>query len=151
MVGLDQHPRQMLVTPWLSSRSFSLTAARSAPRRTCDDANRVRRCFIARTRPEPWRSKGRVELSGATVVGVAGLIADCGSAGILAALPMPLGSLIEPLRPFTFPGPGGMPLTPASWANEALPIIVVSTAANNRLLRRVPTETDLIWASAIFD
>jgi hypothetical protein len=66
---------------------------------------------------------------------------------------MPLGSLIEPLRPFTLPGPGGMPLTPASWANEVVPTIVasivMSTAANNRLLPRVPTETDLIGASAI--
>jgi hypothetical protein len=37
-----------------------------------------------------------------------------GSAGILAALPMPLGSRIEPFCPFTLPGPGAMPLTPAS-------------------------------------
>jgi hypothetical protein len=39
-----------------------------------------------------------------------------GIAGTLAALPMPLGSLTEPLSPRAFPGPGGMPLTPASWA-----------------------------------
>jgi hypothetical protein len=31
---------------------------------------------------------------------------------------MPLGSRIEPLVPFTFPGPGAMPLTPASWAGD---------------------------------
>jgi hypothetical protein len=41
-----------------------------------------------------------------------------GSAGTLAALPMPLGSLTEPLRPRAFAGPGGMPLTPASWAGD---------------------------------
>jgi hypothetical protein len=29
---------------------------------------------------------------------------------------MPLGSLTEPFSPRAFPGPGGMPLTPASWA-----------------------------------
>jgi hypothetical protein len=39
-----------------------------------------------------------------------------GGAGILAALPMPLGSLTELLRPPTLPGPRGMPLTPASCA-----------------------------------
>jgi hypothetical protein len=31
---------------------------------------------------------------------------------------MPLGSLIEPLSPRAFAGPGGMPLTPASWAGD---------------------------------
>jgi hypothetical protein len=41
-----------------------------------------------------------------------------GSAGTLAALPMPLGSLTEPLSPRAFAGPGGMPLTPASWARD---------------------------------
>ena len=41
-----------------------------------------------------------------------------GNAGTLAALPMPLGSLTEPLRPRAFAGPGGMPLTPASWAGD---------------------------------
>jgi hypothetical protein len=41
-----------------------------------------------------------------------------GIAGTLAALPMPLGSATEPLSPRAFPGPGGMPLTPASWAGD---------------------------------
>jgi hypothetical protein len=52
------------------------------------------------------------------VGGTTGAIDGCGSAGILAALPLPLGSRIEPLVPLTFPGPGGMPLTPASWAGD---------------------------------
>jgi hypothetical protein len=39
-----------------------------------------------------------------------------GGAGILAAFPMPLGSLTELLRPPALPGPRGMPLTPASCA-----------------------------------
>jgi hypothetical protein len=39
-----------------------------------------------------------------------------GGAGIRAALPMPLGSLIELLRPPMLPGPRGIPLTPASCA-----------------------------------
>ena len=41
-----------------------------------------------------------------------------GIAGTLAALPMPLGSLTEPLSPRAFAGPNGMPLTPASWAGD---------------------------------
>ena len=47
-----------------------------------------------------------------------GFMAGGGIAGTLAALPMPLGSLIEPLSPRAFPGPEGMPLTPASWAGD---------------------------------
>ena len=41
-----------------------------------------------------------------------------GSGGILAALPMPLGSLTEPLSPRAFAGPGAIPLTPASCAGD---------------------------------
>jgi hypothetical protein len=37
-----------------------------------------------------------------------------GGDGILAALPIPLGSFTELLRPPTLPGPRGIPLTPAS-------------------------------------
>jgi hypothetical protein len=47
-----------------------------------------------------------------------GRIAGCGSAGTLAALPTPLGSLSEPLSPRALAGPGGMPLTPASCAAD---------------------------------
>jgi hypothetical protein len=52
------------------------------------------------------------------VGGVTGVIAGGGIAGTLAALPMPLGSLTEPFNPRAFAGPGGMPLTPASWAGD---------------------------------
>jgi hypothetical protein len=52
------------------------------------------------------------------VGGVTGVIAGGGIAGTLAALPMPLGSLTEPLSPPAFAGPGAMPLTPASWAGD---------------------------------
>jgi len=41
-----------------------------------------------------------------------GLLLGGGGGGTLAALPMPLGSLIELLPPPTLPGPDGMPLTP---------------------------------------
>ncbi len=50
--------------------------------------------------------------------GVTGAIVGGGIAGTLAALPMPLGSLTEPFGPRAFAGPGGMPLTPASWAGD---------------------------------
>src|ERR1700694_3049879 len=40
--------------------------------------------------------------------------------GTLAALPMPLGSLIELLTPPTLPGPWGIPLTPASCARDII-------------------------------
>jgi hypothetical protein len=43
-----------------------------------------------------------------------------GGDDILAALPTPLGSLIELFRPPALPGPLGMPLTPASCANDAV-------------------------------
>ena len=50
--------------------------------------------------------------------GITGVIVGGGIAGTLAALPMPLGSLTEPFNPRAFAGPGGMPLTPASWAGD---------------------------------
>jgi hypothetical protein len=45
-------------------------------------------------------------------------MAGGGGEGTRAALPMPEGSLSEPLGPRAFAGPGGMPLTPASWAGD---------------------------------
>jgi hypothetical protein len=53
--------------------------------------------------------------TGGTKDGTAGTaVLGSGGGGILAALPMPLGSLTELLRPPTLPGPRGIPLTPAS-------------------------------------
>jgi hypothetical protein len=45
--------------------------------------------------------------------GTVGIVARCGSGGIFAALPNPLGSLTELLRPVPAPGPIGIPFTPA--------------------------------------
>jgi hypothetical protein len=57
--------------------------------------------------------------TGGTADGTAGTaMLGGGGAGILAALPMPLGSLTELLRPPALPGPRGMPLTPASCAKD---------------------------------
>jgi hypothetical protein len=53
-----------------------------------------------------------------------------GGDGIRAALPMPLGSLIELLRPPALPGPRGMPLTPASCAGIAAGAASELTNAN---------------------
>src|ERR1700687_5195878 len=55
-----------------------------------------------------------------------------GIAGTFAALPMPLGSLTEPLSPRAFAGPGGMPLTPASWAGDLAGAARSPSSANVR-------------------
>jgi hypothetical protein len=95
-----------------SNLSFSLTAARSAPR-VLVAAYRVRLNLET-------RCIGNVrEAAGADAFGTGtGLIAGGGAAGALAALPIPLGSLTEPFRPRAFAGPGAMPLTPASCASD---------------------------------
>src|ERR1700716_2879522 len=56
----------------------------------------------------------RLETGGATDGTAGTAMLGAGGAGILAALPMPLGSLTELLRPPALPGPRGIPLTPAS-------------------------------------
>jgi hypothetical protein len=52
-----------------------------------------------------------------------------GGGGILAALPMPLGSLSELFRPPALPGPLGMPLTPASCAKDAIDAVTMTKHA----------------------
>src|SRR5258708_5715298 len=59
----------------------------------------------------------RLETDGAADGSAGTAMLGGGGAGILAALPMPLGSLTELLRPPALPGPRGMPLTPASCAS----------------------------------
>jgi hypothetical protein len=84
-----------------------------------------------------------------------GLMAGGGIAGTLAALPMPLGSLIEPLSPRAFPGPGGMPLTPASWAGDLEGatrrprIATVSNAALPVIHPREKIETRRTWLMSV--
>jgi hypothetical protein len=101
----------------LTSRSIrlscALTAARAALRPDPDLAYRVRLILtIAGTGPV------RVTTGDDTFGTGTGLRSGCGSGGTLAALPMPLGWLTEPFSPRAFAGPGGMPLTPASWAGD---------------------------------
>ena len=83
-----------------------------------------------------------------------GVIVGCGSAGILAALPMPLGSRIEPLSPLTLAGPGGMPLTPASCAGDLAgearrQRIAMPTNIDRPVIhRQEKIETDGVWLMA---
>jgi hypothetical protein len=56
----------------------------------------------------------RLETVGATDGTAGTAMLGGGGGGILAALPTPLGSLTELLRPPALPGPRGIPLTPAS-------------------------------------
>jgi hypothetical protein len=60
----------------------------------------------------------RLETDGAADGTVGTAVLGGGGADTLAALPMPLGSLTELLRPPMLPGPRGMPLTPASCARH---------------------------------
>jgi hypothetical protein len=108
----------MLVSLRSISLSCSLTAARAAAPRNLGAANRVRRVRIGlRTTGNPPFATGGDTLDGTT--GAMAGDAGGGTEGIgctLEALLLPLGLLIEPLSPRAFAGPGGMPLTPASWA-----------------------------------
>src|ERR1700757_2401467 len=76
----------------------------------------------------------RLETYGAADGTVGTAVLGGGGGGILAALPMPLGSLTELLRPPALPGPRGIPLTPASCARlgaGARPIANVNAIAAN--------------------
>jgi hypothetical protein len=60
-----------------------------------------------------------------------------GGGGILPALPMPLGSLTELLRPPALPGPRGMPLTPASCAKVGAARQLTNANAKNEDLPNI--------------
>ncbi|WP_291867369.1 hypothetical protein [Bradyrhizobium sp.] len=98
------------------TRFRSRTEARAAGRRMSRrDTVAARRLILVRGFTA---GETRVETIGAAE-GTAGTeMLGGGGDGILAALPMPLGSLTELLRPPALPGPRGMPLTPASWARD---------------------------------
>jgi len=84
-------------------------------------------------------------LSGATVVGVTGLIVGGGIGGGI------VGALKEGFLEFhPFAGPGGMPLTPASCAREAAARKDASATASNILpLVRLRTKSALSFAGVI--
>jgi hypothetical protein len=62
-----------------------------------------------------------------------------GGDGTRAALPMPEGSLTEPLSPRALAGPGGMPLTPASCAGNLAGAARTPTTASAAIHRREKT------------
>jgi hypothetical protein len=73
--------------------------------------------------------KGRLEIAeGADGTTGADMLGE-GGGGILAALPMPLGSLIELFNPPALPGPRGIPLTPASCARKFIGALKPVTSA----------------------
>ena len=113
MAAWRQQPRQMLYLPSIS-RLRSRTEARLEERRnSLRDKVAACRLILARGLSA---GETRVEANGAADGTVGTVMLGCGGGGILAALPMPLGSLTALLRPPALPGPRGTPLTPASWA-----------------------------------
>jgi hypothetical protein len=96
----------------LNFESSSLSRVRTAAR--ADERRNSRRDALRRITIGADLDDTRPETDG-TTDGTAGTaMLGIGGGGILAALPMPLGSLTELLRPPTLPGPRGIPLTPAS-------------------------------------
>ena len=127
----------MLGTPPPSPliRPRDLIAARAA-RRERAVANRGLRL----TRTTRCTGSGREDETGAAMLGgVTGVMIGGGGVGARAALPMPEGSLTEPLSPRTLPGPGGMPLTPASCAGAAAGAARTETTASVASQRREKT------------
>jgi hypothetical protein len=99
----------------LESSSFSRARdERADERRSRRDASAFCR-VVLRTIGADLEDR-RLETGGAADGTTGTAMLGGGGAGILAALPMPLGSLTELLRPPALPGPRGMPLTPASCA-----------------------------------
>jgi hypothetical protein len=104
----------MLTAPRSSCLSCALMVVSVAARLDPDSlANRVRLTLTM-----DGTAVGRVTTGEAMLGTGTGLRSGYGSAGTLAALPIPLGSLTEPLSPRALAGPGGMPLTPASCAGD---------------------------------
>ena len=102
----------------LNFESSSFSRAREARAEERRNSRRAARasCRVVLLTTGPDLEDTRLEMDG-TADGTAGTaMLGGGGGGILAALPMPLGSLTELLRPPALPGPRGMPLTPASCA-----------------------------------
>src|SRR5207244_2494798 len=111
-------------------RRSDLIAARAARRERVfanrgGRLNRTTRCI----------GSGRADETGPAMLGgVTGVMVGGGGEGTRAALPIPEGSLTEPLSPRALAGPGGMPLTPASCAaaGAASAPTTASTASQDR-------------------
>jgi hypothetical protein len=92
----------------LNFESSSLSRVRA------DERRNSRRDALCRIAVGAGLDDTRLETGGTTEGTVGAAMLGIGGGGILAALPMPLGSLTELLRPPALPGPRGIPLTPAS-------------------------------------
>jgi hypothetical protein len=104
----------------LNFESSSFSRAREA---RADERRNSRRdapasCRVALLTIGAGLEDRRLETGGAADGTAGTAMLGGGGAGILAALPVPLGSLTELLRPPALPGPRGMPLTPASCAKH---------------------------------
>jgi hypothetical protein len=102
----------------LNLESSNLSRARDvrADERRCSRRDARASCRVALRTIGAGLADRRLETGGAAGGTTGTAMLGGGGAGILAALPMPLGSLTELLRPPALPGPRGMPLTPASCA-----------------------------------
>jgi hypothetical protein len=102
----------------LNFESSSFSRVREARGEERRDSRRDARasCRVALLTIGTGLEDRRLETGGAADGTAGTAMLGGGGAGILAALPMPLGSLTELLRPPALPGPRGMPLTPASCA-----------------------------------
>jgi hypothetical protein len=119
----------------LKFRSICLSRVRTAAR---PDKRRSSRRDKDAVRPYTRRTVGadlgdrRLENTGAAEGTTGAVMVGAGGGGIFAALPTPLGSLIELLTPPMLPGPCGIPLTPASCANAGTsPIEQTQNASAN--------------------
>ena len=112
-----QQPLQMLKLPSLDLLRARAGAREEERRNSVRSETAARRLIFARgaTAGEP-----REETMGAAEGTVGTVMFGGGGGEILPALPIPLGSLTELLRPPALPGPR-MPLTPASWARRKAP------------------------------
>jgi hypothetical protein len=102
----------------LNFESSSFSRLREADERRSSRRDARASCRVALRTIGHGLEDTRLEASGAADGTAGTAMLGGGGAGILAALPMPLGSLTELLRPPALPGPRGMPLTPASCASD---------------------------------
>ena len=135
-----QQPLQMLNLPSTGLLRARAGARAEERRDSLRDTVAARRLILTRGLTA---GATRVETIGAAE-GTAGVeMVGGGGAGILAALPMPLGSLAELFRPPALPGPR-IPLTPASCAKDfALADRLAATARTRNA--DLPNMTTLPW------
>lgn len=109
-----QHPRQMLNLPSTGLLRVRAGVREEERRDSLRDIVAARRLIFAR---DVAAGETRVDVIGAADGTTGTVMLGGGGGGILAALPTPLGSLTELLRPPALPTPL-IPLTPASCAKQ---------------------------------